>query len=110
MPKGRKGRFPREEIPRTKEPFSEKEKRPVTKEISTKIEEIRANSTNLKLESKKTHSDCAKKPDSNCSYGLKVKNNTISVLLDSGSSGDLLFIKKGSSKCISVAKRVVPQS
>ncbi len=31
------------------------------------------------------------------------------VLLDSGSSGDLLFMKKGSSKCISIAKRVVPQ-
>ncbi len=31
------------------------------------------------------------------------------VLLDSGSSGDLLFIKKGSNKCISVVKRVVPQ-
>ncbi len=32
------------------------------------------------------------------------------VLLDSGSSGDLLFMKKGSSKCISIVKRVVPQS
>ena len=32
------------------------------------------------------------------------------VLLDSGSSGDLLFMKKGSSKCIFVAKRVVSQS
>jgi hypothetical protein len=32
------------------------------------------------------------------------------VLLDSGSSGDLLFMKKGSSKRISVVKRVVLQS
>jgi hypothetical protein len=32
------------------------------------------------------------------------------VLLDSGSSGDLLFMKKASSKCISVVKWVVPQS
>ncbi len=39
-----------------------------------------------------------------------VKYKTIRVLLDSGSSGDLLFMKKGSSKCISVVKRVVPQS
>ncbi len=39
-----------------------------------------------------------------------VKNKTIRVLLDSGSSGDLLFMKKGSSKCISVVRRVVPQS
>jgi hypothetical protein len=43
------------------------------------------------------------------SSGLKVKNKTISVLLDSGSSGDLLFLKKGSSKRIFIAKQVVPQ-
>ncbi len=49
-------------------------------------------------------------PDPNISSGLYVKNKTIRVLLDSGSSGDLLFMKKGSSKCISVVKRVVPQS
>ena len=35
---------------------------------------------------------------------------TIRVLLDSGSSGDLLIMKKGSSKCISIVKGVVPQS
>jgi hypothetical protein len=34
---------------------------------------------------------------------------TIRVLLDSGSSGDHLFMKKGSSKHISVVKWVVPQ-
>jgi hypothetical protein len=38
------------------------------------------------------------------------KNKTVRVILDSGSSGDLLFMKKGSSKCISIVKRVVPQS
>jgi hypothetical protein len=38
------------------------------------------------------------------------KNKIIRVLLDSGSSGDLLFMKKGSSKCIFVVKRVVPHS
>ncbi len=48
-------------------------------------------------------------PDPNISSGLFVKNKTIRVLLDSGSSGDLLFMKKGSSKCIFVVKRVVPQ-
>ncbi len=61
------------------------------------------------LNSKKTRSDCAKTPDPSISSGLYVKNQTIRVLLDSGSSGDLLFMKKGSSKCISVVKRVVPQ-
>jgi hypothetical protein len=48
-------------------------------------------------------------PDPSISSGLYVKNKTIRVLRDSGSSGDLLFIKKGSSKCISAVKRVVPQ-
>ncbi len=62
------------------------------------------------LNSKKTRSDCAKKPDPSVSSGLYVKNKTIRVLLDSGSSGDLLFVKKGPSKCISVVKQVVPQS
>jgi hypothetical protein len=49
-------------------------------------------------------------PDQNVSSGLHVKNKAIRVLLDSGSSGDLLFMKKGSSKHISIVKRVVPQS
>jgi len=49
-------------------------------------------------------------PDLSDSSGLYVKNKTIRVLLDSGSSGDLLFLKKGSSKRISVVKRDVPQS
>ncbi len=49
-------------------------------------------------------------PDPSISSGLYVKKKIIRVLLDSGSSGDLLFIKKGSSKHISVVKRVVPQS
>ncbi len=39
-----------------------------------------------------------------------VKNKTIKVLLDYGSSGDLLFMKKGSSERIYIVKRVVPQS
>ncbi len=49
-------------------------------------------------------------PDPSVSSGLYVKNKTIRVLLDSGSSGDLLFMKKGSCKCISDVKPVVPQS
>jgi hypothetical protein len=62
------------------------------------------------LNSKKTRSDCTKMPDPSVSSGLCVKNKTIRVLLDSGSSGDLLFMKKGSSKCISVVELVLPQS
>ena len=34
-------------------------------------------------------------PDPSLSSGLNVKNKTIKVLLDSGSIGDLLLIKKG---------------
>ncbi len=68
------------------------------------------NHTNLELNSKNTRSDCAKTPDPSISSGLYVTNKTTRVLLDSGSSGDLLFMKKGSSKRISVVKRVVPQS
>jgi hypothetical protein len=49
-------------------------------------------------------------PDPSVSSGQYVKNKTIRVLLDSGSSGHLLFMKKGSSKRIFVVKRVVPQS
>jgi hypothetical protein len=62
------------------------------------------------LNSKNTSSDCAKTPGPSFSSGLYVKNKTIRVLLDSGSSGDLLFMKKGSSKRISIVKRVIPQS
>ncbi len=61
------------------------------------------------LNSKNTRSDCIVVPDPGISSGLYVKNKTIRVLLDSGSSGDLLFMKKGSSKCISIVKRVVHQ-
>ncbi len=62
------------------------------------------------LNSKNICSDCVVVPDPGVSSGLFVKNKTIRVLLDSGLSGELLFMKKGSSKCISVVKRVVPQS
>jgi hypothetical protein len=43
------------------------------------------------------------------STSLKVKTKTIRVLLDTGSSGDLLFIQKGKID-IPIAKRAVPQS
>ncbi len=64
------------------------------KKLAPKLKKLELNGTNLKLKSKKTHSDCIKKPDPSVSSGLKVKNKTIRVLLDSGSSGDLSFMKK----------------
>ncbi len=82
----------------------------IPKKLASKSKKLELNRTNLKLISKKTHSDCAKAPDPSVSSGLCVKNKTIRVLLNSRSSGDLLFIKKEPSKCISIVKQVVPQS
>ncbi len=82
----------------------------ILKKLASKLKKLALNCTNLELNSKKTRSDCAKMPVPSISSILKVKNKTIRVLLDSGSSGDLLFMKKGSSKRISVVKRVVAQS
>ncbi len=66
---------------------------------------------------KKKHLNRAKKhhkglnePINNVSEGLIVKKKTIRVLLDTGPSGDLLFIKNGSQKYVSCVKRAAPQS
>jgi hypothetical protein len=80
----------------------------ISKKLLSKSKKLELNCTNLQLKSKKTRSDCAKMPNPSVNSGLKVKNKTIRVLLDSGSSGDLLFMKKGSSKHVSIVKRVVP--
>jgi len=47
---------------------------------------------------------------SNISERLIVKQKTIRIFLDTGSSGDLLFVQKGSQKYIPTMKRAVPQS
>ena len=44
------------------------------------------------------------------SKGLLVKQKTITILLDTGLSGDILFIKKGSKKYILTMKRAITQS
>jgi hypothetical protein len=41
---------------------------------------------------------------------IATKHKTIRVLLDTGSSGDLLFLEKGSNKYIPVVSRAVPES
>ncbi len=71
----------------------------IPKKLVPKLKKLELNCCNLELNGKKTRSDCAKMPDP----------STMRVLFDSGSSGDLLFTKKGSSKRISVVKQVVPQ-
>ncbi len=82
----------------------------IPKKVVSKSKKLELNCTNLELNSKNTQSDCAKMPDQSGSSGLYVKNKTLRVLLDSGSIGDLLFMKKGSSKCIPIEKRVVLKS
>ena len=62
------------------------------------------------LNRSKLHHKGLGKPTSDDSEGLIVKQKTIRVLLDTGSSGDLLFIRKGSQKYIPCVKRTVPQS
>ncbi len=79
------------------------------RKLAPKLKKLELNCTNSMLNSKNICSDCTVVPDLGDSSGLYVKNKTIRVLLDSESSDDLLFMKKESSKCISIVKRVVPQ-
>jgi hypothetical protein len=121
--------FPEENTRGLRSPSQKLRKGQLPKKSASKLKKLELKCTSLKLNSKKTHSDCIKTPDPSITSGLrekqnihilnnlsamtspiKVKNKTIRVLLDSGSSGDLLFMKKGSSKRISIVKRVVPQS
>ncbi len=102
--------FLEENTHRSKSPSQNSRKGQIPKKLSPKSKKLELNCTNLMLNSKNTCSDCAKTPYPSISSGLYVKNKTITILLDSGSSGDLLFMKKGSSKRISVVKWGVPQS
>ena len=75
------------------------------------------NKPNKRLNSKKKHLNRSlKRPNelkesvTDISKRLIVKQKTIRVLLDTGSSGDLLFVRKGSQKYIPTLKRAVPQS
>jgi hypothetical protein len=52
----------------------------------------------------------AQPPPEDTSKRLVVKHKTIRVLLDTGSSGDLLFLEKGSNKYIPIVSRAVPES
>jgi hypothetical protein len=66
----------------------------IPKKLVPKLKKLELNCTNLMLNSKNTSSDCTKMPDPSFCSGLYVKNKTNRVLLDSGSSCDLLFMKK----------------
>ncbi len=68
----------------------------ISKKLAHKTKKLELHCTNLMLNIKKSCSDRAYMPDPSVRCGLHVRNKTIRVLLDSGSSGDLLFMKKGS--------------
>jgi hypothetical protein len=72
--------------------------------------------SNKRLNLKEKHQHSAElhqtglnEPAKDASEGLIVKKKTIRVLLDTGSSVDLLFIRKGSQKYIPCTKRAAPQ-
>jgi hypothetical protein len=79
--------------------------------------EISAKKNKFESKSKKSglnwSNKCLKEanpPPKDTSVRLIVKHKTIRVLLDTGSSGDLLFLEKGSNKYIPVISRAVPES
>ncbi len=108
--KAERANFPEENTRRLRSLSQKLRKGRIPKKLAPKFKKLELNCTNSMLNSKNTCSDCAKTPDPTASSALYAKNITIRVLLDSGSSGDLVFMKKGSSKRISIMKRVVPQS
>jgi hypothetical protein len=70
----------------------------------------RLNLKNKHLNSAKMHQIGLNEPAKDVREGLIVKKKTIRVLLDTGSSGDLFFIRKGSQKYIPCTKKAAPQS
>ena len=70
--------------------------------IGLNIKELGLNQTNLQHKDAKLSPICTPKYKKGASKELIVKNKTIRVLLDSGSSGDLLFMKKGAFEDIPV--------
>jgi hypothetical protein len=106
--KAERANFSEEKTCGSRGPSQKSRKGHIPKRLASKSKKLDLNCTNLKLNSKKTCSDCTKTPDPSVSSRLYVKNKATRVLLDSGSSGDLMFMKKGSSKCIFIVKQVVP--
>jgi hypothetical protein len=66
--------------------------------VSAEKAKLESKSKELGLNWSKKHLKEAQLPPEDTSKRLAVKHNTIRVLLDTGSSGDLLFLEKGSNK------------
>jgi hypothetical protein len=77
---------------------------------SAKKTKIESKSKKLDLNQSKKCLQEAQLPPEDTSERLIVKHRTIRVLLDTGSSGDLLFLEKGSTKYIPIVSRAVPES
>jgi hypothetical protein len=78
--------------------------------ISAKKTKLESKLKELGLNQSKKHLKEAQLPPEDTSKRLVVKHKTIRVLLDTGSSGDLLFLEKGSNKYIPMVSRAVPES
>ena len=78
--------------------------------IAPNSKDLASKRTKLMLNSAKTRPARATKPKLGRSTGLVASKKAIRVLLDSGSSGDLLFIRKGASKYIHRVKRATPRT
>jgi hypothetical protein len=78
--------------------------------ISAKKTKLVSKSKKLDLKRSKNGLKEAEPPPKHTSDRLIAKHMTIRVLLDTGSSGDLLFLEKGSNRYITVVKRAVPES
>jgi hypothetical protein len=78
--------------------------------ISAKKTKLESKLKKLDLKWSKKCLKEAEPPPKDTSKRLIAKHKTIRVLLDTGSCGDLLFLKKGSNKYIPIVKRAVPES
>jgi hypothetical protein len=77
---------------------------------SAKRTKLESKSKILGLNRSKKHQKEARPPPEDISEKLVVKHKAIRVLLDTGSSGGLLFLEKGSNKYIPGVNRAVPES
>jgi hypothetical protein len=72
--------------------------------LAPNLKDLASKKTKLELNSARTRRARTIKPKLSRSTGLIARKKAIRVLLDSGSSGDLLFIKKGASKYMHMVK------
>jgi hypothetical protein len=78
--------------------------------IAFNSKDLASKKTKSKLNLARIRPARAIKPKLGCSTGLIARKKVIRVLLDSGSSGDLLFTRKGASKYMHMVKRVTPRT